>query len=183
MARVLSAPEIAQIAYNAGFRGSALTTAIAVSLAESGGNASAMGDIGLQDATWGPSVGLFQVRSINKQRGTGGVRDQYVNSDPATNAMAAYKISGGGSNFGAWTTYTKGMYKQFIHVAQLAASGIDPNAASYDPAGMSTGNTTGQPAKSPTDGVGQFYNVIKGMLGNPQSDAMGPSSQSVQAVK
>lgn len=124
MAKALGPGEIAQLAFNAGFRGDSLAIAVAVSLAESGGNPSAFGDVGLQDSTWGPSVGLWQIRSINKQRGTGQGRDQNTNTDAQTNATNAFAISGAGANFGPWSTYKNGAYKKYLTVARQVASGI-----------------------------------------------------------
>ena len=54
----LSPNRVARLAYDAGFRGRDLEVAVAVALAESGGEPKARGDAGLQDRTWGPSVGL-----------------------------------------------------------------------------------------------------------------------------
>lgn len=129
----LSVNDIAQVAYNAGFRGDALVKATAIALAESGGRPDAHGDITLQDSTWGPSVGLWQVRSINKQYGTGNTRDATINTDPNRNAANAFSISNGGKNFAPWSTYTKGRYTQFLHAAQLAAQTVAPgNYVSYN---------------------------------------------------
>lgn len=52
-----------RILRQAGFTGAGLQTAFSISLAESGGRAGAVGDVRLQDATWGPSYGMFQIRS------------------------------------------------------------------------------------------------------------------------
>ena len=67
----LSPAAIYTLARNAGLSAAAATTATAVALAESGGRTDAVGDVGLEDATWGPSVGLWQIRSLKAQSGTG----------------------------------------------------------------------------------------------------------------
>lgn len=96
----LTPSQVAQIAYNAGFRGEALVYAVAVSLAEDGsGNPNANYT---SSATGEDSRGLWQ---INVQPGA---HPEYASSDlydPATNAAAAYAISQGGTNWSPWSTW------------------------------------------------------------------------------
>ena len=123
----LTDQQVAQYAYDAGFRGDALTTATAIALAESHGDSSQVGDVGLQNGTWGPSVGLWQIRSLNPGHGTAAeqaMRNQTANLDPATNAQNAYSISHRGSNFNPWSTYTGGAYRQFTNRAGTAAGQV-----------------------------------------------------------
>jgi hypothetical protein len=96
--------------------------ATAVALAESGGRTDAQGDIGLQDGTWGPSVGLWQIRSLKAEYGKGTPRDASRLTDPEFNARAMASISNGGKNFKPWTTYTSGAYKKQID--KIGVSGI-----------------------------------------------------------
>src|SRR4051794_12948412 len=98
----VNAEEIARVAYDAGFRGDNLKVAVAVALAESGGRPDAKGDVGLQSPKWGPSIGLWQIRSLNAEKGTGGQRDEQANLDPATNARHAFDVAGNGTNFHPW---------------------------------------------------------------------------------
>ena len=129
----LSDQQIAQYAYNAGFRGDSLNTAVAVALAESHGNPSNIGDVGLQNGTWGPSVGLWQIRSLNPGHGTAAeqaLRNQQDNLDPATNAQHAYAISQQGTNFGPWSTYTNGAYRQYTDRARTAGQTVTPAGSS-----------------------------------------------------
>ncbi|HEX4223287.1 MAG TPA: hypothetical protein VHZ97_13050 [Pseudonocardiaceae bacterium] len=124
----LTDQQVAQYAYDAGFRGDSLTTATAVALAESHGDSGQVGDVGLQNGTWGPSVGLWQIRSLNPGHGTAAEqaqRDQTANLDPATNAQNAYSISQQGNNFNPWSTYTSGAYQQFNNRASTAAAQVD----------------------------------------------------------
>lgn len=118
---VLSIEQVAGYAAGAGFTGEALAIATAIAMAESGGKSDAIGDVALESATWGPSVGPWQIRSLNAQRGTGGQRDEIANMDPATNARHAYEISNSGKSFGAWSTYTSGKYRAYIAQARMAA--------------------------------------------------------------
>jgi hypothetical protein len=90
----------------------AAVLATAIALAESGGNSDAVGDVGLENATWGPSVGLWQIRSLKAQTGTGGPRDVTQLKDPRFNARAMRAISTGGTNWRPWSTYTSGSYKK-----------------------------------------------------------------------
>jgi len=122
----ISDDAIAQYAYNAGFRGQALVTAVAVAIAESSGRTDAKGDEGLQTSKWGPSIGLWQIRSVNAEYGTGGQRDAKANLDPATNAEHAFQISKHGRDFTAWTTYKDSLHVPFLSRARAAAQHAGP---------------------------------------------------------
>lgn len=93
----------------AGFTGQGLKDAMIIVERESGNNPFAYNPKGLDD-----SYGLFQINMENndpsnpdmgkrrlKQYGLRRNEDLY---DPLVNAKVAYKISGGGKNWGAWTT-------------------------------------------------------------------------------
>jgi hypothetical protein len=114
--------EAARYFYGAGFRGQALITMVATAIGESGLNPNARGDTTITNRTWGPSIGLSQIRSLNAQRGTGGSRDANRLSDPAFNAQAAFEISGGGRNFRPWTVFTSGKYRKHLQTASAAVS-------------------------------------------------------------
>jgi hypothetical protein len=117
----LTAAQIAALARQAGFRGEDLTTATAVALAESGGRADAVGDTSLQNGTWGPSVGLWQIRSLHEQRGTGGVRDELANRDPATNARHARAIASTERGWRHWSVVLHGTYRAHLSEARRAS--------------------------------------------------------------
>jgi Lysozyme like domain len=125
----LSDQEIAQLAANAGFGGPDLETAIAVSLAESWeGDPNAIGDKIIQTAEYGPSVGLWQIRSINPGHGGWFDKQHRVyqdNFDPQTNANNAYAIW---DRYGwdQWSTYTHGDYKKYLDRARAAAGTVSP---------------------------------------------------------
>lgn len=118
--KTLTAAQIAALAREAGFRGNDLTTAVAVALAESGGRPDAIGDTTLQNGTWGPSVGLFQIRSLHEQKGTGGVRDQAANLDPATNVRHAREIASTDRGWRHWSVVLHGTYKAHLATARRA---------------------------------------------------------------
>lgn len=108
--------------YAQGFRGRALQTAFAVSMAESQGNPNARGDIKLQDSTYGPSIGLFQIRSLKDwKKYNNPNRDGSRLSNPNYNIQAAWNISHGGKNWAPWSTYTGGEYVKYLDDAARAA--------------------------------------------------------------
>jgi len=109
----LTADQIRGYASAAGFSGNDLNIAVAVALAESGGNTQAHNSTPPDD-----SYGLWQINMLGsmgpdrrKRFGLSKNEDLY---DPATNARAAYGIfkSQGWSN--GWTTYKSGKYKEFM---------------------------------------------------------------------
>jgi hypothetical protein len=118
--RTLSDAQLAAVAGRAGWAGERRVEAVAVQLAESGGNTCATGDQHLQGGGWGPSTCTFQIRSRVADRGTGGLRDELANHDPATCAAHARRIylqAGGWSPWGAWTN---GSYAQYLLRARRA---------------------------------------------------------------
>lgn len=119
---VLSDAQLADVAFAAGFRGESLKIAVAVAIAESGGNASAVGDVSLEDAKWGPSIGLWQVRSVKAERGRGSSRDELALYDPSFNGRSAWSISGGGKTFKPWSMYTNGRYAKFLNRSTAVAA-------------------------------------------------------------
>jgi hypothetical protein len=107
----LSASDIAGYAQNAGFSGPDLQVAVAVALAESGGDPGAHGDLGI---TPGGSVGLWQINLKYHPEFNG--QDL---TDPQTNANAAYSVyQAAGNTFEPWSTYKTGVYSSYIVQAQ-----------------------------------------------------------------
>jgi cell wall-associated NlpC family hydrolase len=98
----------------AGFSGAGLAMAYKISMAESGGNAGKHnGNAGTGDN----SYGLFQINMLGamgpsrlKQYGLSSNNDLL---NAATNARVAYQMSGGGTDWNAWSTYKSGAYKQY----------------------------------------------------------------------
>lgn len=120
--------QVAQLAKGAGIPARQIATAVAIAAAESNLNPAARGDVGIQTAKWGPSIGLWQIRSLKAQTGTGGVRDAARLTDPAFNARAMATISGRGSDWSPWSTYNSGAYKKHLAYAQVAAQLVAPSA-------------------------------------------------------
>lgn len=94
--------------------------AAAIAAAESGGNPGAQGDITLMDSTWDWSQGLWQIRGLRSERGTGGLRDSLANADPQKNAHAMYTISSGCTDWTPWSTYTSGAYLAYLGMSKTA---------------------------------------------------------------
>lgn len=121
---ILTAEQVAQHAYDAGFRGNPLAVAVAVAHAESGFNTTAVGDINLTEPDE-KSVGLWQVNYRPSRDPKNPLRDPNLNLDPAHCAVAAFAISRSGSMFTPWSTFTSGAYVKFMREASLAAALVE----------------------------------------------------------
>jgi Lysozyme like domain/Putative peptidoglycan binding domain len=127
---ILTVEQVATHCHRAGFGGEALVTIVAIAQGESGFRADAIGDTSLVDRTWGPSIGLLQIRSLHRERGTGGTRDELANFDPAHNARSGFVISSHGQSFGPWTVFTSGAYLHFMDKVRSACRAVDDGVAS-----------------------------------------------------
>jgi lysozyme-like protein len=116
----LSAEQIANYAYRAGFRGHGLSTAVAVALAESGGDTKAHNGVPPDN-----SYGLWQINMLGglgpDRRHRYHLDNNAALLDPATNARVAYGESDHGKDFGPWSTYIHGDYEKYLHKARVAA--------------------------------------------------------------
>jgi murein DD-endopeptidase MepM/ murein hydrolase activator NlpD len=122
----LTGPQVAAYARAAGFSGEALVIALAIAKGESGWRTDAVGDVLLQTAEWGPSIGLWQIRSRKAETGTGGTRDANRLTDPAHNARSAYTLSAGGRSWTPWTVYNTGAYRSHLAAARAAVGAAAP---------------------------------------------------------
>lgn len=133
----LNPEQVAKLALDAGLTPEAAKIAVAVAKGESGYRTDAVGDVSLQDATWGPSIGLWQIRSVKAEEGKGTARDASRLTDPAFNARSMAQISNRGRNWQPWTVYRTGAYK--VHLAEAgeavrkALSGDVPPVPSSEP--------------------------------------------------
>ena len=140
MANKLTDAQIAGAAKAAGFSGANLAKAVAIALAESGGNAEAHNAVPPDN-----SYGLWQINMLGsmgparrKQFGLKSNEDLY---NPTTNAKAAYSIASGGKNFGPWSTYGSGAYLRYMSRANKASgnpdsAGIDSGGGGVEQAGL-----------------------------------------------
>lgn len=129
----MSAQDMAQCAYNAGFRGDALVTAIAISLAEDG---SSDPNAWCQNCIRGyveDSRGYWQI-NVNVWTGFGNL------FDGQTNANAAWVVSRQGTVWTDWSTYNDGAYLAHIGQAQALAAQVGGSA----PSGAGSGSSGGQ---------------------------------------
>lgn len=116
--------QVANVAVTSGWRGNEAVKAVAVALAESSGDDSKRGDLALQTAKWGPSVGLWQIRTLKAERGHGTDRDELtVNNDAVRNGAAAFHIYTGANNtFQPWSTFIDGQYLLYMGRAKDAVA-------------------------------------------------------------
>lgn len=118
-----TATDIYKISRAAGLSVADSVMAVAIGLAESSGDDTAIGDVNLQNATWGPSVGIWQIRTLKAETGSGSNRDiNALRGNPARQADAMAAISQQGSNWSPWTVYNKGTYEQYLKQAETAAA-------------------------------------------------------------
>lgn len=103
-----------------------LITAVAIAGAESGWNPAAVGDVALADSVWGPSLGLWQIRSLRADYGSGRARDAERLHDPEFNARAMVEISANGTNWRPWSVWTNGAYRDRIAQATAAVDALGP---------------------------------------------------------
>ncbi|QUQ72216.1 hypothetical protein [Kutzneria sp. CA-103260] len=186
----ISAREIAQHAYDAGFRGESLNTAVAVALAESHGDTGIHGDVNLQTGTWGPSVGLWQIRSLNPGHGTAAeqaLRNAQANADPAVNARHAYAISHQGTNFRPWSTYTNGAYRSYLNQARTASGQVTsgPATGGATPTSFRAAPRALDQVAAELAAQAQRLRSVQGEVGSPEpaSTAFGGLPQSQQAAE
>lgn len=88
-----------------------------MSFAESGGYSDAVGDVTLVNDKWGPSIGLFQIRSLRNPLAFNAAdryRYAWALRHPDFNAHAAYVISQGGTTWDLWSVYKSGSYQQHV---------------------------------------------------------------------
>jgi hypothetical protein len=141
----LSASQIYTLLMQGGFSPRDATVMTAIAQAESAGNLGAVGDVRLQNGTWGPSVGLFQIRTLKAETGRGTDRDiEHLTGNPRAQVEAALNISDGGRNFRPWSTYSSGSYRQFLDNDLQPGAALDLSGGSSEAAGTAgTGGTGG----------------------------------------
>jgi hypothetical protein len=170
----MSAKDIAQVAYNAGWRGEQLVIATAVGLAESGGRYWVVNEIGC--------VGLWQINvPVHPQWTTAAMKN------PAANAAAAMTLyKGAGNHWSPWEAYTgpdgkgsDGPYTTQMGRARLAAASIKgagdvsavdavatsgAGAGTIDPISFQTISDADQ-ANAFTDLLGSIGGLVSGLGG------------------
>lgn len=124
----LTPSQIANYAASAGFQGDDLTTAVAVALAESGGETGAYNPEEQVNTPAGKgSVGIWQIYQNAHPEFAG-----LDLTDPATNAAAAFSVyTAAGNSFRPWSTFKTGAYRAYVTTAQAgvladASLGVSP---------------------------------------------------------
>lgn len=161
----LSDIQIATVARQAGFPADQIATAVAVCLAESGGDPLSVNiNGGSTDAPGSKDLGLWQIndRFNADALAMGDWRD------PATNArMALHAFQGRG--WKDWTTFVKGRHLQYMARGQAAAAATGGVTASTTPAGLSIPvpglpfsiPMPGNPFSIPLPGVDALANIAE----------------------
>jgi hypothetical protein len=126
----ISPQDILQFAYAAGFDDSNVIDAVAVALAESGGNVNAYNpEVAAGTPTGLGSYGLWQI--YEKAHPEFQALDL---TDPQINARAAFSVySHAGRSFHPWSTWKHGTYTAYLAAAQGAYdSYLAANGGSFD---------------------------------------------------
>jgi hypothetical protein len=157
----LTPAQVAKLAYDAGFRGKDLITAVAIAGGESGWDAAAHNP---NANTGDNSYGLFQINMLGKmgpsRRASWGLSNNEELFDPVTNLRAAFALyTNRGGNFKDWSVYKNGSYKEHMATATDAVSSLglsgDPMPMGPAPRGGGGGTIV---ASSPTITVAPTIN-------------------------
>lgn len=166
----LTVPQVYALARSVGLDHERAIVATAIQWSEDEDHdTAAIGDQGLQDDKWGPSVGLWQIRSLKAQQGTGGERDASRLTDPQFNARSMFSISNGGRNFAPWSTYSNNAYLTHIPAVRAAVGdGTGAPASGYEAVSSTSSDAvTASVGRSPFD-----VNLHLGPVGKPLEGAI-----------
>lgn len=141
----ISDSEIAVAARSAGFGQNDLATAVAVALAESGGNTTAT-NANLNGTT---DYGLFQINEIHAAILKGG--DWRNASDNARMAKAVYdnRASWDNTGWGAWSVFNSGRYLLYKERGNAAVRGIPTGSTDNRPSNSGLVGQLGLPVSNP----------------------------------
>lgn len=131
----MSPADVHALAVAAGLDHEAAVVATAVAWGESGLRADAVGDSALADGTWGPSIGLWQIRSLRSQAGTGAGRDATRLAEPAFNAASMAAISRRGTDWSPWTVWHNLSYRSHLEDVRAA---LGPTMKGWMPGAIRT---------------------------------------------
>lgn len=135
---VISDAAIASVARAQGLSPTNTAIAVAVALAESGGNTTSHNPVPPDN-----SYGLWQINMLGsmgpERRKQFGITSNDQLYDPNVNAKAMSALSSGGTNWKPWTTYTRGTYRAFMARGMKAASSSSgtPGSIETQPVGLS----------------------------------------------
>lgn len=119
---IISDTKIAEAARDAGFRGDEIATAVAVALAESGGNTTAVNS---KEPDGSTSYGLWQINSVHA-----GLLKNGDWRNALDNARMAYQVyTNAGKKWTPWGVFNRNRHLLFMPRGILAAKGIPGGAA------------------------------------------------------
>lgn len=157
MADKLSASQIFTALLEGGFSREQATTMTAIAQAESARDPGAIGDVALQNNTFGPSVGLFQIRTVKAETGTGSDRDiEHLTGDVRAQVQAALNISNNGTNFRPWSTFTSGSFRKFLDTPLQAGVDLPAGGSAGATSDLGTGGTGAASLGNATAGADPF---------------------------
>lgn len=113
---ILSREEVLYELQAVGFQGQMLEDFAAISLAESGRQVSCIADEHLVDAKWDVSYGVWAIRALKEQQGTGQCRDieRLRKNDFHDQTVCAWEISGQGKTFQPWSVTHSNRGKPYL---------------------------------------------------------------------
>lgn len=140
----LTPQQIAGYAKGAGFPADQIATAVAVALAESGGDPAAVNSANRNGSV---DYGLWQINTVH-----GGLLQQGNKFDPAANAKMALSVyRGAGSKWTPWSVYNSRRYLTYMPQGTLAAAAPTSPAGATAQGGAQAG-PTGTPTGTPGPG-------------------------------
>jgi Lysozyme like domain len=163
----LSMDQIAQYAYNAGFRGKDLSVAVAVSKAE---NRTSDPSATHRNANGTTDTGLWQINSSNYPVD--------AMKDPTANARAAYVLAHNARGWRNWTTYNAGIYLLWLPQAEVAAQRVEhlggagaiaAEAGTHVPGLGSGTENIGQAGLSGLSALPETFNRVGAWISNPDN--------------
>ena len=163
---ILTPAQVYALARQAGLDPAAAVTATAIAIGESGLKTDNVGDLTIQTGDWGPSIGLWQIRSLKSQSGTGKSRDATRLKDPQFNARSMVEISNGGKNWVPWTIFKNGAYKDYLSkVTTSVANSPLANEPSSGNVISDFENTVGDATGAAVDAINPFSGWQNDVLG------------------
>lgn len=170
---VLTIPQIAQVAVNAGIQnGQSLFVCVAIALAESGGDTRA---VNTANSNGTIDRGEWQINSVHDDKLPG--RDRF---DVDVNAQLMSIISSGGTNWQPWSTFNNGAYQKHLSqvMSELGGATVQPGpsiggAGLYDGNGFTVNNASlvsgtqqvGFSLSGATDAISTFFGLITSVEG------------------
>lgn len=135
----LTVDAVAGLVYAAGLRGEPAAVAVAVTTPESGRDATIRV---YNEATGDDSYGLWQINMLDLPQGPHlgparrvqfGIQTDGDLLKPEVNARAMYIVSGGGTNFGPWSTFKAGKHRPYLDDARQAVAAVEARGGNPDP--------------------------------------------------